>query len=185
MRCSSGSHIGAARDQQSKIVDPRLKTDVVVLDLAGPIARHGKFDADAGHPSDVKQGLGGERVTVFVVDDDFGLAESHAARDVRQDWTEGDAGASPRGGEVIVRRVVRCERDRRIVVRGDERQIAFESQHEAAGVLDIEAGLIAADEAGDAVPEKFALRRQRNGGGSKAATAVAEMKTDIGAGPVV
>ncbi len=180
-----GFDVGAARDQQSKVVDPRLEADVVVFDFAGPISSDGKLDADAGHPAEVKQRRRCERVAVHVVDDDLGLAESDSAGNVRQDRTEGETGARPRGCKIIVRRMVRRECDRRVVVRGDKSHIAFEAEHEAVRILDIEPGLVAANDARHAVPEKFALRGQGNGGGPKTAAPVAEVKTDIDAAPVI
>ena len=177
--------VGRALEGETDVVDPRSEIDIVVLDLAGPISGQGKFNADAGNPSDVKQGLGRERVAVFIIDDHFGLAEGHAARDVRKDRAEGNAGARPCGREVIVGRMEGCECQRRPIERGDEAQVAFQSQHEAVGPLDVEAGLVAPNDARFAVAKNLALRRQWRDARPKAAAAVAKVEADVGAGPVV
>ena len=172
-------------EQQAEVIDPRSEINIVVFDFAGPISGQGKFNADAGNPSHVKQGLGRKRVAVFIIDEDPGLAKGHAAREVRKDRAEGNAGPRPCGREIIVGHMEGCECQRRLIERADKAQVAFESQNEAIGLLDAEARLVAPDEARRAMAKKLAFRRQRRDAWSITAPTVSKVEADIGSGPVV
>ena len=72
----------------------------------------------------------------------------------------------------------------RTIKRAQERNIGLGAEHQIVRELKIVAGLIAADQARDAVGKEHTLQRQGIGAGAEAAAAIADMAAEIEAGPV-
>ena len=163
----------------------RGEVDVIVFDLSGPFAGDRKRHAKPDGPAGVRGRFRAYHAAV-VVDIDRGLAPGKTSRQVRKQGAERIANARSRRSDIIELRIERGGQVGRAPIdRTGECDIRFDAEHEAIGELDIPTGLIATHQPGDRGGKDHALVEDGVGAGAEAASAVAEMKADIGAGPVI
>ena len=180
-----GIDIDAGHSERAQIDHPAREGDVVVFRLGAPVAADGEFDAGARGPAEL--GLPGRRhhVAAGVVDVDMAVTPGEAAGHVRQQPSERISDAAARGADIIDRRVEGGRRQPRGVQRAGKRRIRLHAEHDMVRQLPVIAGLIAADQAGDAVRQEHALFGEGIGGGAETAAAVTDMASQIETGPVV
>ena len=180
-----GIDIDAGHSERAQIDHPARQRDVVVFGLGTPVAADGEFDAGARGPAGLV--LSGRRddVAVAVIDVDVAVPPGKAAGHIRQQSSERISDAAARGADIIDRRVEGRRRQSRGVQRAGERRIRLYAEHEMVRQLPVIAGLIAADQAGDAVRKEHALLGEGIGAGAETAAAITDMAAQVKSGPVV
>ncbi len=164
---------------------PARQTDIAVFGLGAPVAADGKFDAGSRGPAELRLPRRRDDVSVAVIDVDMAVPPGEAAGHKRQQPSERISDTAARGADIIDRRVEGRGRQSRGVQRAGERRIRLHAEHDMVRQLPVIAGLITADQAGDAVRKEHALFGERIGARAKTAAAVTDMAAEVKSGPVV
>ncbi len=165
-------------------VGARTEIDIIVFDLAAPVAAQCVFDTGTCDPAEMHAGLVVNDLTVRVIEIKAGASPRGTTGHIRQPRPKCVADASPRRAEVIEGCVERCRHQLGAIERAREGDVGLDAEQPVVRQLQIVTGLVAADQARDAVRKKYALLRQRICAGTETAAAVTCVSADIEAAPV-